>query len=87
MKNILYFILLCALPSLLEAQTRGNDRFKLPKTPRRYYTQQNHERLLRLDPQMARRRAFMEFGAQHTGLTDLPREVSEWDVFCEFVVW
>ena len=63
MKKALY-LLLFLLPTLLEAQSAGRgrsgDRLLLPTTPRRYYTQKNHQRLLRLDPDMARKRAFLD---------------------------
>lgn len=63
MKKALYLILFL-LPTLLEAQSAGNgrvgDRLLLPTTPRRYYTQKNYQRLLRLDPDMARKRAFLD---------------------------
>lgn len=36
------------------------DRFKLPKTIRRFHTQKNHQRLLILDKDMAKKRAFIE---------------------------
>ena len=66
MKKIIYLIFLL-LPALLEAQSSGRgrsgDRLLLPKTPRRYYTQKNHERLLALDRDMARRRAFLDMSA------------------------
>ncbi len=63
MKKIIYLIFLL-LPALLEAQSSGRgrsgDRLLLPKTPRRYYTQKNHQRLLASDREMARRRAFLD---------------------------
>ena len=61
MKKIIYFLLFL-IPVLLEAQNRANvqDRLLLPKTPRRYYTQKNHQRLLSIDREMARRRAFLD---------------------------
>ena len=61
MKKILYLILFL-MPVLLEAQNRADvqDRLLLPKTPRRYYTQKNHQRLLSIDREMARRRAFLD---------------------------
>ena len=61
MKKIIYFLLFL-IPVLLEAQNRANvqDRLLLPKTPRRYYTQKNHQRLLTIDREMARRRAFLD---------------------------
>ena len=79
MKKILYLLLLL-LPNLLIAQSSGKgksgDRLLMPKTPRHYYTQQNYERLLKLDREMASRRAFMEFGTQHGTVFDLPQEVT-----------
>jgi hypothetical protein len=64
MKKVIYLILLL-LPSLLEAQNRSKatERLLLPKTPRRYYTQKNHQRLLTIDREMARRRAFLDMSA------------------------
>ena len=66
MKKIIYLIFLL-LPSLMEAQSSGRgrsgDRLLLPKTPRRYATQKNHQRLLALDRDMARRRAFLDMSA------------------------
>ena len=66
MKKILYLVFLL-LPSLLAAQSSGHgrsgDRLLLPTTPRRYYTQKNHQRLLALNPDMARRRAFLDMAA------------------------
>lgn len=63
MKKALYLIL-CALPLFLDAQNNGNgnglDRLLLPTTPHRYYTQKNYQRLLRIDPDMARKRAFLD---------------------------
>ncbi len=60
MKNILYLILFL-MPVLLEAQNRADvqERLLLPKTPRRYFTQKNHQWLLSIDREMARRRAFL----------------------------
>ena len=72
MKKILYaFILL--LPTLLSAQT-GAERLQLPTTPRRYFTQKNHQRLLALDKDMARRRAFIDMSANTNG-AGLARDV------------
>ena len=66
MKKIIYLIFLL-LPSFMEAQSSGRgrsgDRLLLPKTPRRYATQKNHQRLLALDRDMARRRAFLDMSA------------------------
>jgi Pregnancy-associated plasma protein-A/Secretion system C-terminal sorting domain len=59
MKNIIYLILFL-LPSCVAAQTRGFDRLLLPTTPRRYHTQKNYQRLLTIDRDMARRRAFLD---------------------------
>lgn len=61
MKKIIYFLLFL-MPVLLEAQNRTNvqDRLLLPKTPRRHYTKKNHRRLLSIDREMARRRAFLD---------------------------
>ena len=79
MKKILY-LLLFLIPILVEAQSSGKgrsgDRLLLPKTPRRYQTQQNYQRLIQLDREMVRRRSFIEFSAQHSGLIDLPQEVT-----------
>jgi Pregnancy-associated plasma protein-A/Secretion system C-terminal sorting domain len=63
MKRIIY-LLVFLMPSLLPAQERrGYDRLALPTTPRRYYSQKNHQRLLTLDRDMARRRAFLDMSA------------------------
>ncbi|MBL7818775.1 MAG: zinc-dependent metalloprotease [Saprospiraceae bacterium] len=59
MKKVIYLFLFL-LPSLVEAQTRGLDRLLLPTTPRRYHTQKNYQRLLTIDRDMARRRAFLD---------------------------
>ena len=63
MKKVIYFVLFL-LPTLLEAQSAGNsrvsDRLLLPTTPRRYYTQKNYQRLLTIDPDMGRKRAFLD---------------------------
>lgn len=79
MKKILYLLLLL-IPNLVDAQSSGKgrsgDRLLLPKTPRRYQTQQNFQRLIQLDREMVRRRSFIEFSAQHSGLIDLPQEVT-----------
>ena len=79
MKKILYLLFLL-IPTLVDAQSSGKgrsgDRLLLPKTPRRYQTQQNYQRLIQLDREMVRRRSFIEFSAQHSGLIDLPQEVT-----------
>ena len=73
MKKIVYaFILL--LPTLLSAQT-GAERLQLPTTPRRYFTQKNHQRLMTLDKDMARRRAFIDMSATQNG-AGLSRDVT-----------
>ena len=63
MKKILYLLWLL-LPSLLMAQnrevSRGAERLKLPKTPRRYYTQKNHQRLLGMDREMRIKRMYLK---------------------------
>ena len=75
MKKVLYLVFLL-LPSMLSAQSAGRgrsgDRLLLPTTPRRYYTQKNHQRLLALDRDMARRRAFLDLSANNNlaGLTE-----------------
>jgi hypothetical protein len=75
MKKVLYLIFLL-LPSLVSAQSAGRgrsgDRLLLPTTPRRYYSQKNHQRLLALDAEMARRRAFLDLSANNNlaGLTE-----------------
>jgi Pregnancy-associated plasma protein-A/Secretion system C-terminal sorting domain len=62
MKKQLYLLLLL-LPSILPAQNRGYERLLLPTTPRRYHTQKNYQRLLTIDRDMARRRAFLDMSA------------------------
>ncbi len=62
MKKILYLVLLL-LPSLLPAQSKGADRLLFPTIQRRYYTQKNYQRLLTIDKDMARRRAFLDMNA------------------------
>jgi hypothetical protein len=59
MKKVIYLVLLL-LPSMLPAQNRGYERLLLPTTPRRYHTQKNYQRLLTIDRDMARRRAFLD---------------------------
>lgn len=77
MKRILYLILwVVVLPLSIEAQDRGVDRLKLPKTPRRYYTQKNHQRLLSLDKEMRIKRNFLERDIAALSYNDLPKEVN-----------
>jgi Pregnancy-associated plasma protein-A/Secretion system C-terminal sorting domain len=79
MKKILYLLLLL-FPSLLMAQnrevSRGADRLKLPKTPRRYYTQKNYQRLLTIDREMAIKRSYLERSIPELAYNGLPREVN-----------
>jgi Pregnancy-associated plasma protein-A/Secretion system C-terminal sorting domain len=65
MKKVIYSLFL-VFPFLLSAQNEGKgfDRILLPTTPRCYYTQKNHQRLLTLDATMARRRAFLDMSAR-----------------------
>ena len=64
------------VPEQLVSQNSAIDKLLLPKTPRRYYTQFNYQRLLKLDPDMARRRGMWEIQSRSLGLTDLPQEVT-----------
>jgi hypothetical protein len=76
MKKILY-LFLSMLPSVFYAQGGGiNNSFVVPKNERRYYTQQNHQRLLSLDKDLARRRAFLELSIRDLALNDLPKDVT-----------
>ncbi len=77
MKKIIYLIL-SLLPTLLDAQSRGNaqDRLLLPKTPRRFYTQKNHQRLLTIDRDMARRRAFLQHMSLNLNTAALTEDVA-----------
>ena len=79
MKKILY-LLFILLPSLLIAQnreaSRGADRLKLPKTPRRYYTQKNHQRLLGMDREMRVKRMYLEKSIPELSHSSLPQEVT-----------
>ncbi len=79
MKKILYLLLL-QLPSLLMAQnreaSRGAERLKLPQTPRRYYTQKNHQRLLGTDREMRIKRMYLERSIPELSHGGLPQEVN-----------
>jgi Pregnancy-associated plasma protein-A/Secretion system C-terminal sorting domain len=76
MKKIFYSLFLI-FPNLLSAQNegRGLDRILLPTTPRCYHTQKNHKRLLSLDANMARRRAFLDMSARFNS-TNLTTDVT-----------
>ena len=75
MKQIMY-VLIFLLPTLFSAQTNGADRLQLPKTPRRYYTQKNLQRLLKSDSTLSRRRAFLEFSTRDLMLTPLTKDIT-----------
>jgi hypothetical protein len=64
------------LPEPLASQNSAIEKLQLPKTPRRYYTQANYQRLLQLDPEMARRRGMWEIHARSMNVSDLPKEVT-----------
>jgi Pregnancy-associated plasma protein-A/Secretion system C-terminal sorting domain len=72
---ILGLLFVLNVPLLAQKESVA-DRIKLPTTPRRYYTQQNYQRLLLLDKTLASRRNFMEFGSFHSTISDLPKEVT-----------
>jgi Pregnancy-associated plasma protein-A/Secretion system C-terminal sorting domain len=78
MKKVIYLVLLL-LPSLVSSQSvgrgRSGDRLLLPTTPRRYYSQKNYQRLLTLDANMARRRAFLDMSA-HFNNSELTTNVT-----------
>jgi hypothetical protein len=81
MKKILYLLILL-MPCLIMAQdrngqpNRGAEKLRLPQTPRRYYTQKNYQRLLTVDRDMARKRAFLELSMRNTTFTPLPDDVN-----------
>ena len=78
MKKIIFLILLLS-PAFIFAQRQDStiiDRLKLPKTPRQYYTQKNLQRLLKLDADMTRLRAFLELSIPNLGIGGLPEEVT-----------
>jgi Pregnancy-associated plasma protein-A len=62
MKKI-HYIILCLFPLSLIGQVKDSteiDKLKLPKIMRRFHTQKNHQRLLVLDKDLAKKRAFIE---------------------------
>ena len=76
MKKVILLLLL--LPSLLlnaQNEGRGLAKLSLPTTPRYYFTQRNHQRLLTLDANMARRRAFLDMSA-HFNMAELTTNVT-----------
>ncbi len=76
MKKIIY-ALIFLLPVMLEAQQpNGLSRLQLPKTPRRYYTQKNLQRLLKADSTLARQRAFLEFSMRDLMLSPPTEDIT-----------
>jgi|GEM_PF-150456 len=67
------FVILIFFDSTIEAQTKIDAiaRLKLPTVVRKYYTQKNYQRLLKVDKDMQSRRNFLEFGAFHNAISDL----------------
>jgi hypothetical protein len=77
MKKIIPYLILFLLPTVFLAQNiTGKDKLNLPKTPRRYHTQKNHENLLVANKDMASRRAFVEMSIRDGSFNALPNEVT-----------
>ncbi len=73
-----FFAIIFLLCGQIAAQTKIDAiaRLKLPTVVRKYYTQKNYQRLLMVDKEMQVRRNFMEFGAVHGTISDLPAPVT-----------